>query len=439
MHVTTIEEKLRLHLADTNATWSDADTALYNDGATRMLIVHRGALGAAPLVDIHLRRVPDASLIVVHDGAVTDVARRTAERFGIRLLDAATLPEPTYATAELLAPAFEDAPATVGMLAEPAPVVAPVEVAPIVVEVPLVADAPLVVEAALLAEPPLAAPSRDFPWPTPGLIAGLDLAPWTPDFPLPAARFFDRLERAEVPAPDFPLPEATFFRGLETTELAADFPEPPEAFFDALDAVLVQQALDGVLEELTSPDAPEPIAGLLPAFFEPAMPAAEPATVLAAEPVVAADLPVPEPLGLPYAETPVTAEAPVIEDAPALPWAVGVAPTEPAAAALVEDHEVQAMPWNARDHEITTREPARRETQPHPTQLFPQDATWGLPWPRPVAPSDGLSIADPALWNVRERMMGVRDGLDQKGAPSFGAVTPEGSAWLRRLQTQLGP
>jgi len=61
--------------------------------------------------------------------------------------------------------------------------------------------------------------------------------------------------------------------------------------------------------------------------------------------------------------------------------------------------------------------------------------SWGLPWPRPLHPTDGLAIADPSIWGNRDRVQAIRDDLDKQGGSSFGTFRPEGSAWLKRLQS----
>lgn len=131
-----------------------------------------------------------------------------------------------------------------------------------------------------------------------------------------------------------------------------------------------------------------------------------------------------------------------------LPWDPS-APVPEVEPAHVEPIELLALPWI---HEMDHHEelPAGRRTRAHHhvarATTAPQhheDAAalravarapdWGLPWPRPVAPTDGLSKADPNLWRAPERMMAMREDLARAGAPSFGAVKPEGSAWLKRI------
>jgi hypothetical protein len=116
---------------------------------------------------------------------------------------------------------------------------------------------------------------------------------------------------------------------------------------------------------------------------------------------------------------------------PPLPWS-GPAPEPAIVAAHVEPLELLALPWHAElgePAEVTLME-RRPAGALRPTQM----PDWGLPWPRPIAATDGLAIADPKLWGNQERMRAVREDLVAKGAPSFGQIKPEGSAWLKRLQ-----
>ncbi|HVM46241.1 MAG TPA: hypothetical protein VM582_09925, partial [Candidatus Thermoplasmatota archaeon] len=140
------------------------------------------------------------------------------------------------------------------------------------------------------------------------------------------------------------------------------------------------------------------------------------------------------------------------------PTPVVVAPAPALAAARpepepvhVEAAELAQMPWNLRDdqHEMlpagrTTRlAPARPTLVDNLAPRAPRPGAmahdWGLPWPRPVAQTGGLAIADPKVWHAQERIHSVREDLDRIGAPSFGAVKPEGSAWLKRLTEFGGP
>lgn len=161
------------------------------------------------------------------------------------------------------------------------------------------------------------------------------------------------------------------------------------------------------------------------------------------------------------------AEAETIECVPPLPWSVAVAPDEAAGPLLatVTLDELAAMPWfvppppvappvatlavapivaaraveaGEPEFEIMTGTPRPRGGAHHPT-LVPQLPNWGLPWPRPTAPADGLALHDPSLWSARERVHAMREDLDRAGGSSFGAVRPQGSAWLKRIQQFDGP
>ena len=169
-------------------------------------------------------------------------------------------------------------------------------------------------------------------------------------------------------------------------------------------AVAVRTAARFRIQLLDASALPEPGAGA----YAPALPA------LAAPP--------PEPL-LPAHEP----------DTP-LPWdpALRSPEVEPA---HVEPIELLAMPWAHEGEHVEVLE-AGRATRPatfRPTQA----PDWGLPWPRPMAPMDGVAKVDPKLWQVPERIAAVREDLERAGATSLGAVRPEGSAWLKRI-TEFG-
>lgn len=125
-------------------------------------------------------------------------------------------------------------------------------------------------------------------------------------------------------------------------------------------------------------------------------------------------------------------EAPALLEVGHLPWGTESVAAD-MASVTVEEDEFEAMPWNVVHHQLL---PSGRESRIH-TARPSTVPDWGLPWPRPAAPTDGLAIADPRLWNAKERMGAIREDLDRKGAPSFGVVKPEatgsGSAWLKRL------
>ena len=127
--------------------------------------------------------------------------------------------------------------------------------------------------------------------------------------------------------------------------------------------------------------------------------------------------------------------APPIGPSDPMPWGEPAPDVEPPAA-HVEPIELLAMPWigeDAEQHDLIAGGRTTRIAPPRPTLA----ADWGLPWPRPVPPADALAIQDPRIWRAPERLMAVREELDKVGAPSFGAVKPEGSAWLKRM-TEFG-
>lgn len=319
----TVLDRLRLHLADKGATWRDEASGTYAawtgpEGACAVAVLPQ-PLTAASIVDAYVARPSGARLTLVHEGPLSPVALRSAARFGIALLDAATLP------------------------ALPAP--GPVPVAP-------ASEAALVFEA-----PPLLA--------------------------------------APEPEPLLPLPEATpLLPAHEDAPLQVVVEGPAE------EAAAVEVVVDA------------PVPALAAALPPPA-----------AEVVVTVAAPAPEP-------------ALVIEGT--LPWDPAVPVAEPAPAIQVTAGELAALPWH--DHapieehvEVMVGSPRARRHVERPTVAGAPD--WGLPWPRPVPPTDGLSIADPRIWHAQERMHAVRESLDLAGgASSFGAVKPEGSAWLKRVQ-----
>lgn len=195
--------------------------------------------------------------------------------------------------------------------------------------------------------------------------------------------------RAAPPSQPFALPSPGLFRALERTP--AELAEAADAF----------AALDALAAAPAPPPTPRPAP--------------------APEIVVAQSAPEPE----------------VAHEAPSMPWDLSLSAPEPEPV-HVEAAELAAMPWNlhTEQHELL---PAGRETRFAPQRPTAMAPDWGLPWPRPVAPTDGLAIADPRVWHQQQRIQAVRDDLDKIGAPSFGAVKPEGSAWLKRLSQFGGP
>jgi hypothetical protein len=325
----TTADRLRLHLADKGATWQEGATGACAawtgpEGPCAVALLPQ-PLTAAAIVDAYVGRPAGARLTLVHDGPVSPVALRSAARFGIALLDAATLPA----------------------LPLPEPVAAPSAPAPSAAPALLFEAPALVVELAL--------PAHEAP-------------------PLLAA-------------PE-PAPRLT---GPQTTPLLPSH------------------------EEVSMEGPTERVAEVAPAVPSPAPATAEAVVTFTA---------------------PAAAPALVIEGA--LPWDPAVPVAEAARSIEVTAGELAALPWH--DHapieehvEVMSGSPRSRRHVERPTVAGALD--WGLPWPRPVPATDGLSIADPRIWNAQERMHAVREDLEAaRGASSFGAVKPEGSPWLKRVQ-----
>lgn len=149
----SLHAKLQLYLDGKAVSWTNEgarELAAWSepDGA-RLLVAVPGALTADALVDAHLRALPtQARLTVVHEGAPTAVAQRTAARFGITLLDAGTLPAPAPV---LALPPPEPEPLLPAHVADdimpwaaPAPSLAPMAPpAPMLVPEPVLADDPM--------------------------------------------------------------------------------------------------------------------------------------------------------------------------------------------------------------------------------------------------------------------------------------------------------
>lgn len=363
----TLEDRLRLHLADKGAAWrteAAMTIALWEEDGPRAVALLPQPLSAASVVEAYVARPPGARLTLVHEGPLSPVAQRSAARFGIALLDAATLPEPAPAF-ELEVAAMDAAPST--------PVFEPLHAPPAL----LVAH-----------EPALLLPAHAE-------------ASVVPDEPLPAL-FFEgvpTLGPAEpAPAPELPLDLLAV--ADEILALAPAY-EPP-----------IVEASASVTVETSVVPGPPAVAEAAPAI----------ATVQAPD----------EP-------------APLVEDGPALPWDPKLPLAEAPLLVQVTAAELAALPWHAHapieEHvEIMAGSPRARRHVERPTLAPSLDAhSWGLPWPRPVPSTDALSIADPRIWSSQERVHAMREDLDARvGAASFGAVKPEGSAWIRRMQT-FGP
>lgn len=180
-----------------------------------------------------------------------------------------------------------------------------------------------------------------------------------------------------------------------------------------------------LLDTRTLPDTPEaPVA--TPEVRTPT-PGAPP-EVRTPTPVATPEVPAPAVDGVVVAHDELPALAQL--DDP-MPWGDAAAVDAEPEPAHVPAHEMMHVPWVHEDehHEELPAGRERRHFADRPTQ----NGSWGLPWPRPTAPMDGLSRADPKIWGNGERLAAVRHTLDQAGATSFGAVKPEGSAWLKRI------
>lgn len=196
-----------------------------------------------------------------------------------------------------------------------------------------------------------------------------------------------------------------------------------------------------LLDAATLPDAPTPSP-----FSQPS-PA--PALAPVSAPIPAAELATPTPfdrapapMPAPLAEPPALLvahsdpEPEVTHADDALPWDLSLSSPDPEPV-HVEAAELLLMPWHAAADDQHELMPAGRSARHAPARPTAMAHEWGLPWPRPVAPTDGLAIADPRIWHAPERMQAVREDLDRAGAPSFGVAKPEGSAWLKRV-SELG-
>lgn len=244
-------------------------------------------------------------------------------------------------------------------------------------------------------------------------------------------------KRLEIELEDAPEAEDD---GVPVVQLQPDGPPapPPPPEPALLPAPTALPALPEHVE-LTVPA--EPSVGSAPTVPEvpkvphvPTEPAEPPVPAAPAEPAAPVEPP----------ERPVPA-APHVQTDPPLPWDVSVPPADPAPA-HVGVAELLAFPWNTveslaaqaaeeDDHHEVLEGSSRFPTEHHPTSLLPQAPNWGLPWPRPVAPAGAVAKVDPALWHEPERLAAMREELEAKGAPSFGAVKPaEGaSGWLKKL------
>lgn len=369
-------EAVQAYLANKNATWSDDLASWTEDGKEHLLLRVDGPLNAETIVDAHVRALArGATLAIAPSGEATPVARRTAARFGITLLDPATLPQPA------------PHPAATGEATPVVPALAPHE--PVLL---------------LTAHEPAAFDLLD------------DIATAWSDALAAIERRDARRAPAPAPAASYDPPIPGFFRALEREPA-----EPIDASdaFAALDALAVGPTGEASPEVLLVASEGAPVA--LPAMpnpaLEPVPTGADLATTGDASPVVV----------VAHSE----AEPALAHADPALPWDLSLSAPEPEPV-HVEAAELAAMPWNlhSEQHELLPAGRTSSLVAARPSQLAHE---WGLPWPRPVVPTGGLAIADPKLWHDQERLAAVREDLNKVGAPSFGTVKPEGSAWLKRL------
>lgn len=220
---------------------------------------------------------------------------------------------------------------------------------------------------------------------------------------------------------------------------AAALPEPAPVV-PADEGVLVP-----IMDAAPRHTAPIPIAPLIGAqMVEPLLPAHVEAPLLVAHVEPALALVVESPSAAAPAPTP-PAPASLPDVDPRFPWPVAPA-REPSFSLRVPAEEFALMPWNSPHALLLSASTAPTEdshdllvTQRKPIGIArpTQVPNWGLPWPRPVKPVDGLAIADPKLWGAQPRLTAVREDLDRVGGGSFGAVKPEGSNWLKRIQSGL--
>ena len=497
----TTEDRLRLHLAGKDVTWrteGPTTIALWTeDGAPRAILLPPQPPTAAAIVDAYVAaRATGARLTLLHEGALSPVAQRSASRFGLALLDAATLPDPAPAEETPLPPAAPVLPGLPVLLAAPtldvvlAPEVAPPPM-PEETPAPFPPYEPLLLLAPHEAEPLLLLPAPDAdassgplsveeaPMPLAPLdapaVAPAPAVDETPEAPaveeapplleppaLPAPPEVTLTVAVEGPAPDAaPAPLAmlpdmeTAFAWMDAPPVAllpdaeaafASMDAPPiamlpdmEAAFAWMDAPPVADA--AVLLDASAADpVPEPLSAVAAPAEAPSV--VEVAVVAEPDAAPAVELP-PMPAPEPVAEAALPVASVTVEPGLALPWDVAAPAPQPEPVVQVTAAELAALPWHVHapieEHvEVMQGAPRARRFVDRPTVTggAPDGASWGLPWPRPVAPTDGLSIADPRLWASQERVHAVRENLDaQMGAASFGAVKPEGSPWIRRLQS----
>lgn len=197
----TLEDKLRLHLADKTVTWRhDVPGALvaaaWRDPDPHLVVAHAAAPTAAQVVDAYmLAKAENARLTLLLAAAPNPVAQRSIARFGIATLDAAALPDAAPAPEPRLAPAPEASPL---LLAAPEPELS----------LPTPAEAPLLPapEPALLVEAPASEPAAitltthvEIPLAPPPLVEEGRL-PWDLDAPRDEATLSIEVSAAELAA-----------------------------------------------------------------------------------------------------------------------------------------------------------------------------------------------------------------------------------------------
>ncbi len=449
-------EKLRGHFATMDAEWTAAENGAVAswtfEGARHVLFVVPRALTAADVVDAHLAGLPrEARVTLAHEGAPTDVARRTARRMGIELLDGGALLQPVAAVVVPVEP-----PTQPEVLQDAAPVFETGIEAP---------------SLDTLAVPEPAAVVPEFDVETPSFLSTPESEATYADVELPmafvpeveAAAFDAAFESVATP-PEAPVAEPEI-DVVSIPEVAY-----AEAAFDVVallpDPVLAAPpAAAHVVATPTYLDAAFEVAALMP---EPVIvapriaPALQPeATYAEAALDVASFLPEPiveEPIALDamlagavdIAEVALSVPVPetvkTLDGDTPMPWARFDLPPD-VEACNVSEKELSTMPWNAPADDEPEFEmlPAGRSPPrsiEHPTNM--QAPTWGLPWPRKQAPMDALSRADPRIWRQKERMEAIQADIAATGAPSFGAVNtrptelpkPATPPWLNRASVE---
>lgn len=92
----SLQDKLRLHLSDKRASWS-ADGLVADAPGERWVAVPSALTSAALLDAFESARAAGVRLTLVHEGAPSAPAQRSAARLGVTLVEASLLPEPAAA------------------------------------------------------------------------------------------------------------------------------------------------------------------------------------------------------------------------------------------------------------------------------------------------------------------------------------------------------